>query len=144
MHFTLKIKNIRSYRMNKKLFNLLLEEMGTCQKCINLRNKNDRDCSLVNIYNNLNFSKNIPSIWTDWFNRLNSEIMIIGQDWGPYVDMKTLHQLYMQNPTKSNWENLIEQEKSNTKKQLDYYIKESSNSLYSLTDIFITNAIIYL
>ena len=127
--------------MKKKLFNLLLEEMGTCQKCINLRNKSDRDCSLVNIYNNLNFSKNIPSIWTDWFNRLNSEIMIIGQDWGPYVDMKTLHQLYMQNPTRSNWENLIEQEKSNTKKQLDYYIKESSNSLYSLTDIFITNAI---
>lgn len=127
--------------MKNKLFNLLLEEMGTCQKCINLRNKNDRDCSLVNIYNNLTFSKNIPSIWTDWFNRLNSEIMIIGQDWGPYVDMKSLHQLYMQNPTKNNWENLIEQEKSNTKKQLDYYIKESSNNLYSLEDTFITNAI---
>ena len=127
--------------MKNKLFNLLLEEMGTCQKCINLRNKNGRDCSLVNIYNNLTFSKNIPSIWTDWFNRLNSEIMIIGQDWGPYLDMKTLHQLYMQNPTKSNWKNLIEQEKSNTKKQLDYYIKESSNNSYSLADIFITNAI---
>lgn len=67
--------------------------------------------------------------------------MIIGQDWGPYLDMKTLHQLYMQNPTKSNWKNLIEQEKSNTKKQLDYYIKESSNNSYSLADIFITNAI---
>ena len=116
--------------MKNKLFNLMLEEMETCQKCINLRNKSGRDCSLVNIYNNLTFSKNIPSIWTDWFNRLNSEIMIIGQDWGPYLDMKTLHQLYMQNPTKSNWKNL-----------LDYYIKESSNSLYSLTDIFITNAI---
>ena len=101
--------------MKNQLFNLLLEEMGTCQKCINLKNKNDRDCSLLNIYNNLTFSKNIPSIWTDWFNRLNSEIMIIGQDRGPYVDMETLHQLYMQNPTKSNWENLIEQEKSNTK-----------------------------
>ena len=51
--------------MKNKLFNLLLEEMGTCQKCINLRNKSGRDCSLVNIYNNLTFSKNIPSIWTD-------------------------------------------------------------------------------
>ena len=32
--------------MKNNLFNLLLEEMGTCQKCINLKNKNDRDCSL--------------------------------------------------------------------------------------------------
>ena len=55
--------------------------------------------------------------------------------------MKTLHQLYMQNPTKNNWENLMEQEKSNTKKQLDYYLKESSNNSYSLADTFITNAI---
>ena len=25
--------------MKNQLFNLLLEEMGTCQKCINLKNK---------------------------------------------------------------------------------------------------------
>lgn len=48
---------------------------------------------------------------------------------------------YIKNPSKSNWKYLIEQEKSNTKKQLEYYIKESSNNTYSLDDIFITNAI---
>ena len=126
--------------MKKKLFNLLLEEMGTCQKCINLRNKSGRDCSLVNIYNNLTFSKNIPSIWTDWFNRLNSEIMIIGQDWGPYQEMKTLHDKL--NYDKSNWKDLIESEKSNTKKLLAYYIEQSSQGTYTLDDLFVTNAIL--
>ena len=126
--------------MKKKLFNLLLEEMGTCQKCINLRNKSGRDCSLVNIYNNLTFSKNIPSIWTDWFNRLNSEIMIIGQDWGPYQEMKTLHDKL--NYDKSNWKDLIESEKSNTKKLLAYYIEQSSQGMYTLDNLFVTNAIL--
>lgn len=36
---------------------------------------------------------------------------------------------------------LIEQEKSATKRQLEYYIKELSNNKYSLDEIFITNAI---
>ena len=42
---------------------------------------------------------------------------------------------------KSNWNELIESEKSNTKKLLENYIKESSNNEFSLNDIFITNAI---
>lgn len=67
--------------------------------------------------------------------------MIIGQDWGPYKDIKMLNELYAKNQDKDNWEYLIEQEKSNTKKQLEYFIKESSNNTYSLDDIFITNAI---
>lgn len=65
--------------------------------------------------------------------------MIIGQDWGPYSDMKKSNNL-LEN-SKSNWKELIELEKSNTKKLLENYIKESSNGKYSLDDIFITNAI---
>lgn len=42
---------------------------------------------------------------------------------------------------KSNWNELIESEKSNTKKILENYIKESSNNKFTLNDIFITNAI---
>lgn len=67
--------------------------------------------------------------------------MIIGQDWGPYNDMKNLNISYMESPTKDNWKSLIEQERSTTKKMLEYYIKESSNSKYNLDKIFITNAI---
>ena len=127
--------------MKNELYNELLVELGKCEKCLNLKRKTKKDCSLINLYKDNEFSKNIPSIWTDWFNRLDSKIMIIGQDWGPYSDMKMLNELYMLNPSKENWKYLMEQEKSNTKKQLEYYIRESSNNKYSLDDIFITNAI---
>ena len=127
--------------MKKELYNKLLIELGKCEKCTNLKNKNGKDCALINLYKNKEFCINVPSIWTDWFNRLNSKIMIIGQDWGPYNDMKKLNEQYIKDPSMDNWKRLIESEKSNTKKQLEYYIKESSNGEYNLDKIFITNAI---
>ena len=122
--------------MKNNDFEILIKSMGNCNKCTNF------PCSkkaLINIYGDYNFSTNIPSIWTDWFNRLDSKIMIIGQDWGPYVDMKKLYDSL--NSDKSNWDELIESEKSGTKKLLNEYIVTSSNGKYSLNDIFITNAI---
>ena len=122
--------------MKKKQFKDLINELGKCDKCTNLKCK---EKSLINIYQDYDFSTNIPSIWTDWFNRLDSKIMIVGQDWGPYDDMKKFNNLLKKD--KSNWKEIIELEKSNTKKLLENYIKESSNRKYSLDDIFITNAI---
>lgn len=127
--------------MKIEQYNELLKELGKCEKCINLKKKNGKDCSLINLYKDTEFCKNIPSMWTDWFNRIESRIMIIGQDWGPFNDMKTLNESYTKQQTKDNWKYLIEQEKSATKKQLEYYIKESSNNKHSLEEIFITNAI---
>lgn len=118
--------------MKEQLFNELINSLADCKKCMSLEKKNGRNCSLINIYQNNKFCKNIPSIWTDWFNRLDSKIMIIGQDWGPYSDMKKLNISYMERPTKDNWKSLIEQERSTTKKMLEYYIKESSNGKYNL------------
>ena len=122
--------------MKTKQFNNLLNELGKCDKCTNFSCSKK---SLINIYKEKEFCKNIPSIWTDWFNRLDSKIMIVGQDWGPYNDMKKFSDLLKSD--KSNWQEIIELEKSNTKKLLNYYIKQSSNNNYSLDDIFITNAI---
>lgn len=122
--------------MKKEVFEELLKLMSKCNKCTNFKCK---EKLLINIYNDYNFGSNIPSIWTDWFNRLESKIMIIGQDWGPYNDMEKLNNLL--NEDKSNWKELIESEKSNTKKLLENYIKDSSNNKYSLNDIFVTNAI---
>lgn len=127
--------------MKNEVFDKLINSMSKCSKCINLKKKNGKDCSLINIYQNHEFCKNIPSIWTDWFNRLDSKVMIIGQDWGPYNDMKQLNEQYINKPNQENWRCLIEQEKSNTKKLLNYYIRKSSESRYSLDDVFITNAI---
>lgn len=128
--------------MKEELFNELLIELRKCEKCVSLQKKNGKDCALVNLYKNNEFCKNVPSIWTDWFNRLNSQIMIVGQDWGPYDDMKKLNKEYIKYPSTDNWKQLIEAEKSNTKKQLEYCIRESSNGKYNLGEIFITNAII--
>lgn len=122
--------------MKKQIFEELLQSMSKCDKCTNFKCK---EKSLINIYNDYNLCSNIPSIWTDWFNRLDSKIMIIGQDWGPYNDMKKLNSLLKDD--KSNWNELIELEKSNTKKLLENYIKESSDNKHSLNEIFITNAI---
>lgn len=121
----------------QKKLEKLFEELGNFNQCLSFPNLNK---SLINIYQNLDFSVNIPSIWTDWFHRVDSSIMIIGQDWGPYQEMKTLHDKL--NYDKSNWKNLIESEKSNTKKLLAYYIEQSSQGTYTLDDLFVTNAIL--
>lgn len=116
--------------------------MSKCEKCTSLHSRNNIDCSLVNIYKNTKFAKEIPSIWTDWYNRLDSEIMIIGQDWGPYEDIKKLNNLYLEKATKENWLRLIEEEKSLTKKQLTkYLIESSSGKIKTINNIYITNAI---
>lgn len=125
-----------------KVFDDLLNDMSKCKKCESIYSKNNIDCSLINIYKNLELAKNIPSIWTDWYNRIDSKIMIIGQDWGPFEDMKKLNEKYLEQPTKENWKKLIEEEKSLTKKQLTKYLVESSKGkIISIDDIYITNAI---
>lgn len=125
-----------------KLFDELINDMSKCKKCIFIHSKNNIDCSLINVYENSKFAKEIPSIWTDWYNRLDSKIMIIGQDWGPFEDMKKLNMKYLENQTTENWNKLMEDEKSLTKKQLTKYLIESSNGkVTSIKNIYITNAI---
>lgn len=122
--------------MKKQEFETLIKKLGKCNKCTNLKSEKN---SLINIFEDSNFCINIPSIWTDWLNRLDSKIIIIGQDWGPYSDMVKLNKMLYGD--KSNWEELIECEKSSTKKLLNYYIKESSCNKYNLNNIYITNAV---
>lgn len=131
----------------KEKLDLLFREMSNCNRCCNLVKRNGKDCSLIPIYQELDFYKNIPSIWTDWYQRVDSDMMIIGQDWGPYEEMKKLHDAYLVERTPENWDRLIEKEKSLTKKMLTKYLVESSkNTQYEMTEsdmkhIYITNAI---
>lgn len=128
--------------IKEKLFDNLIKEMGKCQKCLNMCSKKGKDYSLINIYKNEDFAKNIPSIWTDWSNRLDTNIMIIGQDWGPFNDMKALNNKYLEDKTIDNWEKIMDEEKSLTKKQLISFLRESSNGkLTDISHIYITNAI---
>ena len=132
--------------MKNKCFDDLIDNMARCQKCLNMH-KGNRDCSLINIFEDSELCKNIPSIWTDWYNRLDASIMIIGQDWGPVGDMQKLNQDYLCDRTYENWVSLRESEKSLTKKMLTKYLLESAklnnkiiNEKY-MDNIYITNAI---
>lgn len=122
--------------MKNNEFKSLINDLGKCTKCTNMKCAHK---SLINIFKDKDFCMNIPSIWTDWFNRLDADIMIIGQDWGPYVEMKKFYDRL--NNDKSNWKSLINSEESLTKKRLEYFIRESSNNTYSLDEIYVTNAI---
>lgn len=122
----------------KKQFDLLIKEMSNCSKCLNLKNNK----SLVNLYQTEEVAKNIPSIWTDWYSRLDANLMIIGQDWGPFQDMEKLNKMYLENKVEDNWNILIETEKSTTKKMLTKYLNiASDNRIKDLNNIYITNAI---
>lgn len=116
--------------MKNKEFHELINDLGKCLKCSSLDDK-----SLINFYNDEAFACNIPSIWTDWFNRLDSDIFIIGQDWGPFKDMKVFHDRFMAG---EDWNTLIEEEKSLTKRNLEKFFKSIN---ISLNEVFITNAI---
>jgi len=131
----------------KEKLNQLFLKMAKCNDCSHLLKKNGKDCSLINIYKESEFYQNIPSIWTDWYNRVDADIMVIGQDWGPYEEMKKIHNEYVLNKTSDNWEYLIEKEKSLTKKMLTKYLIDSSKNTScemkesDMNHIFITNAI---
>ena len=130
--------------MKEKEFDDLIDAMSKCRRCMSLRKKSDRDCSLINIYCDVDFGKSIPSIWTDWYHRLDSSIMVIGQDLGPYADMEKLHNSYLINPTLENWDYLINSEKSLTKKMLTKFLAEFAKICHTsvnMDNIFIANAI---
>lgn len=132
--------------MKKELLAEMFQDMAKCDLCLNTKNKCGKDCSLINIYKD-DFYKEIPSIWTDWFNRVDSKTMVIGQDWGPYVEMKKFRDMYKVDETNSNWERIIDEEKSLTKKMLTKYLVDSGKNLGLDIDdniikkIYITNAI---
>ena len=116
-------------------FDKLITELAKCNMCLNLKDK-----SLINFYE-YDIAKNIPSIWTDWYNRLDSELFIIGQDWGPYQDMVALYERFKNG---EDFHDLIDSEKSLTKKKLFNYLSISSkleNFEYNSDNIYITNAI---
>lgn len=116
--------------MKNEEFHKLIKEMAKCHKCLDLGDK-----SLINFYYDENLAGNIPSIWTDWFNRLDSKIFIIGQDWGPFVDMQEIHERFVKG---EDWYTLISGENSLTKKNLEKFLKSIN---INLNEVFVTNAI---
>ncbi len=61
----------------------------------------DDSCTRINppLINQFALHNEIPNRWFDWENRVNSPIMIIGQDWGPYVHLKK----YIDDPSRDHF-----------------------------------------
>jgi len=51
------------------------------------------------LVNHFALHEKIPNRWFDWENRVNSPIMIIGQDWGPYIHLKK----YIEDPSQDHF-----------------------------------------
>lgn len=132
--------------MNKKKeFNKLIKDLGRCDKCINIfkkANKKLTDCSLINIYKDEEICLNIPTIWTDWYSRIDSKIMVIAQDWGPYTDMLKYREEYIEllSTDEDAWKTIVNKQDTLVHKKLYKFLKESAKlEKYNLEENFMDN-----
>lgn len=134
----------------------LFKEAADCTKCERFSEKKkeaDRYDGLINIFQNDQMALNIPSIWTDWINRADSKLMIVGQDWGPYIDMERLHKTYCkfvvaERDRREAWSEIVNEPESMTKKLMTEYIVQSAKEMgigvdeTILDSFFVTNAVL--
>ena len=134
----------------------LFKETATCIKCETFpikKNENDECNGLINIFRDKQFALNIPSVWTDWINRADSKLMIVGQDWGPYVDMESLHNKYCKSVVKNQdkdqtWAEIVNEPESMTKRLMTEFIVQSAKEMGIVVDetildsFFVTNAVL--
>lgn len=85
-----KPSNLKS---KQDLFKKLLKNLAQHRESTKITAKRkgiDRDLGLVNFYNDADFLKLFADIWVDWEPRLGAKLMIVGQDWGPYIEMQKI------------------------------------------------------
>lgn len=148
-----KIRKVENIMKNHKAIKLLFDECANCTLCSNLTAKRKGeviDNSLINIFQENKLFLNIPSIWTDWLNRSESKIMIVGQDWGPYCDMVKMHNDYLSHLKKGidDWIDMVSTPESMTNKLMTSFIINSGQRKgYNIdktimNSIYVTNAVL--
>ncbi|MCB9790401.1 hypothetical protein H6764_00030 [Candidatus Nomurabacteria bacterium] len=77
----------------EKINKLLLDLKGeSCAENLSaIRQGQVTNVGLINQFKKHNF---IPNLWFDWARRLDADVMIIGQDWGPYIELKKVIDQY--------------------------------------------------
>ncbi len=134
----------------------LFKDTVNCIKCEKFSGENKKidGCDgLINIFQNEQIALNIPSIWTDWINRADSKLMIIGQDWGPYSDMEKLYNKYCKYIGEGcdrgkAWSEIVNEPESMTKKLMTEFIVQSAKEIDIIVDetildsFFVTNAVL--
>lgn len=130
----------------ERLKNMFIK-VGQCSLCTDTNDSR----SLINFYQDPKFYLNIPSIWTDWIDRSQAKIMIVGQDWGPYTDMCKAHSRYadfVDDVHNALWKNIVREPESMTNRMMTKYIIESASHYNIQIDnsimdcIYVTNAVL--
>lgn len=125
----------------------MFTKVGQCSLCTDTKDSR----SLINFYQDPKFYFNIPSIWTDWLDRSNARIMIVGQDWGPYIDMCKSHNRYADyigDGHNELWKKIVREPESMTNRMMTKYIIESASHYNIQIDtsimdcIYVTNAVL--
>ncbi len=139
----------------EKLFEIY-EEASKCTLCEKFGRKKSKEGhfdGLINFFIDKNMYLNIPSIWTDWVNRSESKIMIVGQDWGPYIDMQKINNRYRRlvdlgENEECAWKTVVNEKESMTKSLMTEFIIRSA-AQYDINidekimeSFYITNAVL--
>lgn len=136
----------------RKKFEELKEKIKVCERCCDKQGE-DIPNHLINIFS-LNLDDKIPTIWTDWRNRLEAKIMMIGQDWGPLKDMlcyqEECEKLWegKEKQKEQIWEEFVSRQESTTNKRMTGYMIESAKKCgvkfdkKDMKKVYVTNAIL--
>lgn len=144
--------------MEQKLIELInmYDSLATCNLCEKFNRKQNQETlydGLINFFYDKEIYLNIPSIWTDWINRSDSKIMIVGQDWGPYTDMQSAFERYRKlfsivKNEKEAWRSIVNQKESMTKSLMtEFIVRSAANYDINLNEsimesFFVTNAVL--
>lgn len=124
----------------KQFDNFLYElaEDRSCDEIIVKRGGKEVDVGMINIYRDRDIINNFPTLWTDWRNRLDSRIMIFGQDWGPIEAVMETVRMYkgwksdnksMEDPLPDGelWKAFVRSEDDRSTNNLIKFLKKSAS-----------------
>lgn len=139
--------------MNKKdHMKLLITDMSCNTSVTQIQSKRKGIIADVGLVNQFALHPVIPNKWFDWENRVNADIMIIGQDWGPYVNLKKYVDDYELSKTELHFsydEFLFKKMSSRTEKFILQTIKETYEEKFHTFDqlvydrFFFTMAVLF-
>jgi uracil-DNA glycosylase len=66
----------------------LIQKIKANTECENIKSKYRGEILDKSLVNHFKLHELIPNKWFDWERRADAKIMIIGQDWGPYIALK--------------------------------------------------------
>jgi hypothetical protein len=124
---------MKTYK-KKKAIQSLWQALGENQKvktCIRKRGGKKRNVGFINQFEKHSF---IPNLWFDWKRKVEASIMVIGQDWGPYKELKKLIDEYQVKSKKEDFDYdkfLLETFSSRTEDFIKDVVKDTYESHFN-------------